>query len=157
MKEYTLAFCFSQTLELMFLRTMPDGKNQGKNNGLGGRIDKDDLTVERQMERFFDIKDSKLIKKRSIMTVELHEGCTPKSSGEPIRLHIIGMVYDHLKRDPNALLDTQIRHKPTYAALIESAEDLVEMHASLRYAGKYVPGFHYFLTETLAVLKREDD
>lgn len=30
MKEYTLAFCFSQTLELMFLRTMPDGKNQGK-------------------------------------------------------------------------------------------------------------------------------
>lgn len=155
MKEYTLIFCFNKTLELMFLRTMPDGRNAGKLNGLGGCITDTAPSVEEQLSVFFDTEDSKLVHKESVMTVELMEGCTPGSNAEPVRLHVVGVVFDHLKSDYKREKAGQIKHRATYDALCSSAEDLSDNIALQQPCYKYVNGFHYFLRETLETLHKK--
>ena len=152
MKEYTLVFCFNKTLELMFLRTMPDGGNAGKLNGLGGRIADTASSIEEQLSVFFDTEDSKFIHRESVMTVDLMNGCTPGSDTDPIRLHVVGLVFDHLKSDYKREKAYQIKHCATYDALCGSAEDLSDNIALRHPYYKYVSGFHYFLKETLGTL-----
>lgn len=148
MKEYNLIFPFSKTGELTLIRTMPDGKNKGLFNGIGGN------TETSCNEQFFDVKESKLIDSVHVMTIIMN-GCTDTSMDESIKLHIKGHVYDHLKTGNGAKAD-QVTHKPTYDALLESLETEMDNITSENHSErKYVPGYNYFLQETFAAILRE--
>lgn len=152
MKEYNLIFPFSKTGELTLVRTMPDGRNKGLLNGIGGSV----LTSDDA--QFFDTDDSKCLAVVHVMDVTFHQGCTPGSQGEPILLHVDGHVYDHLKQLDGGFKSDQVAYKATYDALMESMETEMDEFINTRGSSrKYVPGYSYFLSETYAAIMKEKD
>lgn len=155
MKAYNLIFVFSKTGEVTLVRTMPDGRNKGLLNGIGGN------TMTSDSAEFFDTKDSKCLATVHVMDITFHEGCTPDSKNGPILLHIHGHVYDHLKLHDTYFKDSkadQVTHKATYDALIESMEKEMDKFINAEPGSrKYVPGYGYFLSETYAAIMREKD
>ena len=149
MKEYDLVFPFSKTGEVTLVRTIPDGKNKGLLNGIGGNFS------TASDGDFFDTYDSECLAVVHVMNVTFDSGCTPGSQGEPILLHISAHVYDHLKLDPAYPKANQVAHKATYDALIESMETEMDEFINTSPSRKYVPGYGYFLSEAYAAVLRE--